>query len=131
MTLVLDQILVPIRDKEVPLLIDEGDIARLEPQTVFVRHERLSRCGGVVEVAHHDVRTLQEHLAFEAGFDVDASDGVADSAAHHGEEGTDGAWLGSLDGAVVSRRARLGQSEGLRTPRHVSHVSGGTGRGLT
>ena len=59
----------PIRDREVPGLVEHSDVPRMEP-AVFV--DRFFRGFGIVVIAQHDIRSLCQYLPVFRNLDLDA-----------------------------------------------------------
>ncbi len=75
-SLVLDQLLHPVDDEEVAVVVHAADVARAQPP--FAVHHR-PRLGQATQVTAHDLRTANPNLAVRAGRDVGAGFDVDDA----------------------------------------------------
>ncbi len=109
-SLELDQLLDPIDDRQVAVLVDEADVAGMQP-AVFV--DRVGGCLRVVQVPLHHLRSTHPHLADAAHVLVVAVLHVHDPAfgIRHGDAA--GAGLEPAHPGDVGYRAQLGHSVAL------------------
>ena len=113
--LVLDQLLQPIDDREVPVPVDAPDISRVQPPGGVERGRRGLR---VVQVSRHYLRAADQELPVLVRPEVGAGRRIYDPALGIRHQRSHRSWL-ALAGLVrigVGHRARLGESVPLNEP---------------
>ncbi len=109
-TLVLDELLEPVDDVEVAVVVDVADVAGVEPALV------VDAVGGrvrVVEVSLHHLWSTDPHLAVGIEVEIGASLRIDDPDLGLRQGHTDGACLALAVGRRVGHGARLGQPVAL------------------
>src|SRR5712691_3821118 len=106
-TLVLDQLLEPIDDIEVAIVVRMADVSGMQPAIAV---EDLLGRGAIVQVALHDLRSANPDLTVGARAERGSGCDVDDLALRAGNDGADRADLRPVD--VVADRMRNGAGFG-------------------
>ena len=109
-TVVLDEFLDAVNDREVAVLVDDRDVAGVEPA---IGIDGLGSGLGVVEVTLHHHRATDPELASFPNRLILARFGVDDAAFDIADRNTAGAGLVAALRRAVGHRAELGHAEAL------------------